>query len=194
MHWTSAVATAFLRRPQRRGKCRTYRSEPRTKLLLSTCLNANKVITYPDCNQTRPVHLLAVSTNSLWLAVDDIEWLVLWLAAEHRSGGVTLPEDPFASIDGNCSAPNVHIRWCFDGAWEAIVIAGPRKGEKVKSHVRNLTEEKWQQVADLHEYAVAYKDATVADLRLATFHFLEAHMKATVEADAAVPSEPASAG
>ena len=130
----------------------------------------------------------------MWLAVEDVEWLVLWLADEHRSGGVALTEDHDESSAGNCSAPNVHMRYCFDGTWQAVIIAGPRKGEKVKSHVRNLTEEKWKQVADLHEYAVAYKDATVSDLRLATYHFLEAYMKASVEGDAAVPIEPASAG
>ena len=130
----------------------------------------------------------------MWLAVEDVEWLVLWLADEHRSGGVALPEDLYESSDGNCSAPNVHIRWGSDGAWEAIVIAGPRKGSKLKSYVAKLTAEKWQKVADLHKYAVAYGDASAADKRLATFHFLEAHMKATVEEDAAVPSEAAAAG
>ena len=102
--------------------------------------------TYPDCKQTRQVHLLATSTNSLWLAVEDVEWLVLWLADEHRSGGVALTEDHDESSAGNCSVPNVHIRYCFDGTWQAVIIAGPRNGEKVKSHVRNLTEEKWKQV------------------------------------------------
>ena len=152
----------------------------------------------PTCNPaavaTRRVHLLALSTNSLWLGVQDIEWLVNWLEAEHRSGGVVLPNEGCPSMEGNCSVPNVHIRWSFDGAWEAIVIAGPRKGSKLKSYVAKLTAEAWQKAADLHKYAVACEDASAADKWLATFHFLEAHMKATVDEDAAVPSVPAVAG
>ena len=67
-----------------------------------------------------------------------------------------------------------------------------QKGTKLKSYVDKLTAEKWQKVADLHKYAVAYENASPADKKTATFHFLEAHMKATVDPE--VPSEPAVAG
>ena len=132
---------------------------------------------FPGCALMRNVRLLACSTNSLWIAVEDVEWLVTWLEAEHRSGGVTLPEDAVASIEGNSSVPNVSIRWNFDGAWEATVIAGPKKGLLLKSYVAKLTEEKWLKVADLHKCAVAYENATAAEKKLACYHFLEERMK-----------------
>ena len=66
---------------------------------------------FPNDVGKRQIQLLPTSTNSLWIAAENIEWLVNWLAAEYRSGGVALEEgDPLASLEGNCSVPNVHIR------------------------------------------------------------------------------------
>ena len=84
---------------------------------------------HPDCEKKRTVRLLALSTSSLWLSTDDMEWLVTWLAAEYNMGGVPLLEAAVAEdgFEGNCAAPGVHIRWDFDGAWEAIIIDGGKK-------------------------------------------------------------------
>ena len=126
--------------------------------------------------------------------MEDIEWLVNWLEAEHRSGGVVLPNEGVPSMEGNCSVPNVHIRWSFDRAWEAVVLAGPRKGTTRKTYVEKLTAEKWQKADDFHKYAVAYEMAPPRDKKLAAFHFLEAHMRTFLGEDAALPIEPAVAG
>ena len=153
----------------------------------------------PTCNPaavaTRRVHLLALSTNSLWIGVQDIEWLVNWLEAEHRSGGVALTDEAaVAVLEGNCGVPNVHIRWNFEGAWEAIVLAGPKKGISMKSYVKKMTAEKWQTVAGLHNYKMAYADAKPADRKLATYHYVEAFMKHTMDETEAIQNEPAVAG
>ena len=105
-----------------------------------------------------------------------------------------MPNDQRPPMEGNCTVPNVHIRWNVDGAWEAIVVAGPHAGFTLKSFVAKLTAEKWQKAAEIHKYEVAYECASSADKKLATYHFVEAHMKATLDELAGVPSEPAIAG
>ena len=131
---------------------------------------------HPGCERTRQVRLLATSTNSLWIEKNDIDWLVNWIAAEHVTGGVPLQEDPLAGIAPNCAASGVHMRWDFDGAWEAIIIAGSAKGHKTKSYVDKMTSEKWEKVASIHKYAVAYEAASAEDKKQATYHFLEMTM------------------
>ena len=81
----------------------------------------------PTCNpnrgELRNITVLALSTNSMWLCVDDIPWLVKWLSDELRSGGVPMGMDgPLDAIECNCEADNVHIRWDGGGAWEAIIV------------------------------------------------------------------------
>jgi len=139
---------------------------------------------HPGCERTRQVRLLATPTNqSLWIEENDIEWLVTWLAAEHVTGGVPLQEDPLAGLAPNCAASGVHMRWDFDGAWEAIIIAGPAKGHKTKSYVDKMTSEKWEKVASIHKYAVAYEAASAEDKKQATYHFLETHMQGVVSSN-----------
>ena len=87
-------------------------------------------ISHPDRAEEHMVRLLPLSTNSLWLCIDDIPWLVRWLSDELRSGGVPLPKsDPVDALTCNCDAENVHIRWDFGGAWEAIILEGAKRGK-----------------------------------------------------------------
>ena len=123
--------------PKKKRKM-SYVSKRAKNKIIAVQLPERERSTYPDCNQTRQVHLLAVSTNSLWLAVEDVEWLVLWLADEHR--GVALTEDLYGPSDGNCSVPNVRMRYCFDKAWEAIIIASAHKGQTI-IHIRAVSGE-----------------------------------------------------
>ena len=132
----------------------------------------------PDKNGTRTVSVLPLSTNSTWLCVDDVPWLVKWLADEARSGGVPVAtDDPLDALACNCEAEHVHIRWDFGGAWEAIVLEGEKKGTKVISCVEKFTAEKWLAVAGLTKYGRAFENATPAQLKTATFQYLEKHMQ-----------------
>ena len=137
---------------------------------------------HPGCESTRNVRLLAWSTNSLWIGIDDIEWLVTWLASEHGTGGVPLEADPLDELAPNCAAPGVHIRWHFDGAWEAAVVSGAEQGKKVKCYVEKLTLEKWTDVNDVHKYGVAFEAATAEQRKQATFHYLEQHLQRALAA------------
>ena len=74
---------------------------------------------HPGTQRKRTVRLLAQSTNSLWLASDDIEWLVTWLADEYSTGGAPLlnPAVAGGELEDNCDVPGVHIDWDCSGAW-----------------------------------------------------------------------------
>lgn len=136
---------------------------------------------HPACTTMRTVRLLATGTNSLWIAAEDIPWLVNCLADEVRSGGVPVPDDIRSGeelhLEENCAAPGVHMRWDFDGAWEAIVVAGQHKGKKVRSLVANLTDEKWRAAGVDGSFA----SATPELKKQATFAFLEMHMRQALE-------------
>ena len=125
--------------------------------------------------------MYAVSTNSLWLCIDDIPWLVKWMTDEIRSGGVPMAlDDPLDALACNCEADNVHIRWGFSGAWEAIILNGDKRGSKVKSCVAKFDEEKWLVIGGNARYGMEFGNATPATLKAATFDFLEKRMQEIV--------------
>ena len=130
-------------------------------------------------SKTRIARVLATSTNTLWLHCDDVEWLVRWVANEHKTGGIPTLDPAVAGeeLKGNCSVPGVHIRWDFNGAWEATILEGWRKGTVVKSRVDKFTLEKWTAVAAVHRYETDFEAATPAQMKEATYHFLELHME-----------------
>ena len=119
-----------------------------------------------------------MSTNSTWICVDDVPWLVKWLADEARSGGVPVAtDDPLDALACNCEAEHVHIRWDFAGAWEAIVLAGEKKGTKVKSSVKKFTADKRQAVGGPAQYGLSFENATHEQVKTATFKFVEQYMQ-----------------
>ena len=58
---------------------------------------------------TRKVRVLARSTNQLWIAVEDVEWLINYVATEVALG---VPElDVAAVVAGNCDADDLRMPW-----------------------------------------------------------------------------------
>ena len=136
---------------------------------------------HPNRVERRTITLLALSTNSLYLRVDDLDWLLTWLRDEIRSGGVPVVlGDPLEALGCNCEADRVHIRWDFGGAWEAIILAGEKKGTTVKSYVAKFNAEKWLAIGGHATYGVDFESATENHLKAATFEYLEKHMKEVV--------------
>ena len=120
---------------------------------------------------------MATSTNTLWLAADGIEWLVMFVADAYNTGGVPVdPPSAVGSFDGNCAAPGVRIQWDFDGAWDATIRRAEQAGQTCKSMVEKLTTEKWTVVAAVHHCGTGFESATPGQQKQATFHFLELHM------------------
>ena len=135
----------------------------------------------PTCENTRTVRLLPEGSKRLWIAVANIPWLLTWLRDECRSCGVPQLDGAPVQLVPNTSVEGVHIRWSFDGAWEAIVLSGPKQGFTTKSFVANMTEEKWLQCPQWRDRP--FDASSAADRRAAAHAFLELHM-ATVVADA----------
>ena len=57
----------------------------------------------PDCTETRNARLLPLGTNSVWIAVADVPWMLTWLADEVESGGVAPLTDEAVQLETNTS-------------------------------------------------------------------------------------------
>ena len=135
-------------------------------------------VSHPNRTEERMVRVLPLSTCSLYLCIDDIPWLVRWLGDELRSGGVPLEaSDPVDALTCNCNAENVHIRWDFGGAWEAIILHGAKRGSVLKCSVSTFSEEKWQAVGASARFGTDFAIASPAQKKVASYMFLEEHMK-----------------
>lgn len=171
-----AALAALAETPKKR---KLYESKRGKDNITEITMPAFEPTAHPNDERKRVVRLLASSTTSLWLAEDDIEWLVAWLADEYQTGGVPLDDPAVAgeAAEGNCAAPGVRIVWDFAGAWVATILEGEQKGKTVKSFVEKLTLEKWTAVDDVHHYGTDFESATPQQRKQATFHFLELHLQ-----------------
>ena len=121
----------------------------------------------------RKISVLGRSTNQLWIAVEDVEWLINYVAMEVALGGVDERPEP-AVAEGNCDVPNLQMRWDFGlNLWRAVFVAGKLKGTAVTSSVANMNVEKWESVKAA--VAVEFGSATFQELKEGTRLFLEAH-------------------
>ena len=80
--------------------------------------------------------------------------------------------DPLDELNINCDAENVHIRWDFGGAWEAIILEGVNRGHKFKCSVSDFDAEKWQAVGGDARYCTDFGRASPEQKKEATFCFL----------------------
>ena len=137
---------------------------------------------HPGMTGDRNIRLLPTSTCSLSICIEDIPWLVRWLSDELRSGGVLLPKsDPLDALECNCDADNVHIRWDFNGAWEAIILQDSlgraKRGMKYKCVVSDFDQDKWLAVGANARYGTDFERARPEQKKEASKLFLEKHMK-----------------
>jgi len=134
---------------------------------------------HPLSTLKQKVKVIARGSNSMWIAKDDIDWLVHYLADEVAFGAVVCPEEPPAVAEPNSSVPGLRIHWDFQSgnAWHAIFLEGPLKGQQFSSSVDKLTLEKWKVVADINNIKGTLAKATYEDRKCATLLFLEAHCR-----------------
>ena len=180
--------------PKRR---KVYVSKRRVNLVTEIEMLELEPTKHPTSQRMRAVKLLPLSTNSLWLSAADVGWLVCWLADELETGGVPMESavaDHEAGLEGNCQAPGIHIRWDFDGAWEAVILEGRQKGKSVKSFVDKLTLEKWEKADAVHKYKTTFEDATREQLKSATYHFLEMYCQEVLQSQMPSPAVAAGGG
>ena len=165
-----------------------YASKRGQNKIHTVTMPEHEPVSHPNKTEERNIRLLPTSTCSLWLCIEDIPWLVRWLSDELRSGGVPLPaSDPVDALKCNCDAENVHIRWDFGGAWEAIILQGAKRGHKTTCSVSNLNEEKWLAVGATERYGTVFGMASPEQKKEACFMYLEKHMKGVMGASHCYP-------
>ena len=128
----------------------------------------------------RNVHILARGTNQLWIDVNDVPWLINYVAAEVALGGVPEQEDD-SDAEGNCEAKGLRMKYDFaNRLWEADFVEGPLRGKRFLSNVASMTAEKWATVQAA--VAVDFENATVQQLKEGTRVFLMRYCQ-TMEAE-----------
>ena len=119
------------------------------------------------------VHAMARGTNQLWIAVEDVKWLVNYVADEVALGGVAEEQDE-SDTEGNCELPLLRMKYDFAArVWQADFVDGPLRGETFTSSVANMTAEKWATVQAA--VAVEFENATLQQLKEGTRLFLKSH-------------------
>ena len=119
------------------------------------------------------VHAMARGTNQLWIAVEDVTWLVNYVADEVALGGVAEQQDE-SDTEGNCELPLLRMKYDFAAsAWQADFVDGPLRGETFTSSVANMTAEKWATVQAA--VAVEFENATLQQVKEGTRLFLKNH-------------------
>ena len=119
------------------------------------------------------VHAMARGTNQLWIAVEDVTWLVNYVADEVALGGVAEQQDE-SDTEGNCELPLLRMKYDFAAsAWQANFVDGPLRGETFTSSVANMSAEKWATVQAA--VAVEFENATLQQVKEGTRLFLKNH-------------------
>ena len=174
---SSEAATPKKRKTQ--GPYKSIRGQNKIQIVP---MPEHEPLSHPGMTGDRNIRLLPTSTCSLSICIEDIPWLVRWLSDELRSGGVPLPKsDPLDALECNCDADNVHIRWDFNGAWEAIILQDSlgraKRGMKYKCVVSDFDQDKWLAVGANARYGTDFERARPEQKKEASKLFLEKHMK-----------------
>ena len=85
--------------------------------------------------------------------------------------------DPLDALECNCDADNVHIRWDFGGAWEAVILQGAKRGMKYNCIVSDFDEDKWLAIGANARYGTDFERARPEQKKEASKLFLEKHRK-----------------
>ena len=142
----------------------------------------------PECGGSavaghRQVSALARGTNQLWIAVEDVDWLINYVAAEVALGGVPEHQDDSDS-EANCELEYLRMKYLFgDRAWKAEFVSGPLTGTTCTSSVDDMTAQKWATILDA--VAVDFAGATLPQKKEGARLFLKKHCE-TVLAQHAV--------
>ena len=132
-----------------------------------------------SCGNTTSVKLIAKGTNSLWIHLDCLSWLVSYIADECARSGVAVQGDTADSVElpANSAVPGLAIRWDFSSndSWEGVWVDGPLKGEIVRSSMSSLTPEKWTAIDGYQRFGVSLDHASLKYRKQGVMLFLEKH-------------------
>ena len=79
------------------------------------------------------------------------------------------------------------MRWDFEGAWEAIILQGVKRGKVFTTSVSALFEDKWVAIGASARYGTNFGHASSAQKKEASYLFLQKHMKDAMAADGQSP-------
>ena len=129
------------------------------------------------------VSVLGESSNQVWIAVEDVEWLINYVATEVALGGV--PQVEAAAVaEGNCEVEGLRVQWNFGAqSWRAEFVTGKLQGTIVHSSVAKLNAEKWASVSTA--VAVEFEKASFEQLQEGTRLFLQKHCEGMLNAEKA---------
>ena len=118
---------------------------------------------------TRNVTLLCGDkVGSVSISVDDLPWLITWVADEISTGGVPMSyDDPAVADIEMLGIPGISIDWNSAGHWTATCTAGTLEGQSIVAYVDMLTVDDWTIVDKIHGYLVCRRVEVRATLGLA---------------------------
>ena len=122
------------------------KNEIRSKTLVQYCLPDRDAPTTARDGRDRSCgpsqsKCLGKSTNQVWIAVEDVEWLINYVATEVALGGV--PQVEAAAVaEGNCEVEGLRVQWNFGAqSWRAEFVTGKLQGTIVHSSVSKMNAE-----------------------------------------------------
>ena len=144
-----------------------------------------KMPVHPPCVNLAPcetdvkMYMSGVQARTSWVASEHVGWLLCYLADEVAFGGVDAIEEESDSEANspspNCGVDGLHISWDFqhgsNGAWRAVFLAGPLKGNVMTAVVEELDMVKWAAVAA--EGSKSFADSSYDERKEATRALLE---------------------
>ena len=137
------------------------------------------------------IELMASSTSQIWINMEAVPWLISYLSAEVRSGGVSHDaEDAF--LPSNCEVDNLNLSWDFQSndAWVGTWVEGPMKGQTVTVAMSKFNEVKFQQSAAQAGVETSFNNASREDLKTAARQYLLAHCERQLESSRSCGSSP----
>ena len=125
------------------------------------------------------------------LAVEDVPWLVEYVASELNGGNIPEPYDPdddSADVGSDDSAvAGFRCEWSPNGSWRAVVTRGPLKGKDYVTFLRDLTQDKWDRGARLLGMKTPFVDSDRPEQNKVLLAFLEDVVRQKMEEAAPAP-------
>ena len=135
----------------------------------------------------RPVKLLRGNRGKMYLELDEVPWLVVFVASEMESGGFEGIKDPHGLEDptrsqegGGASAVADLFKTRWDPTkkmWVSIWLDGPKKGETVHVPMKTFTRGKYDNVRTHDGDLPPWREATDADKKNAACKMLTKYME-----------------
>ena len=161
-------------------RSRIYQSSRGQNIARLVTMPAKEPNKYPNRRDEVQILVLPKSTNSLWLRLSDVVWLIDYLTDEvgpDGSQGVPVIDSEDEAPAGNCDVANVYIEWDFNDTVTATWLAGALKGRKVQTLISEFNQEKWEAMTELHKYGMTLAQANKTEKRNAVWHLLEQHCR-----------------